>query len=126
MLQLVILEISTVRLCSTITVYITYGFDCFFQSENLFVQEMERASLSAVPRERCGTCAVNTVYPVLKLDLTRRLEEVGVAESGAQTEDVVPFRMLRNGLHYGTVDDDEMFRRRLDGSALSAITRVEE
>ena len=54
------------------------------------------------------------------------LEEIGVAERRAETKDKVSLRMLRNWLHDGTVDDDEMFGRGLDVASLARVARVEE
>lgn len=38
--------------------------------------------------------------------LTRRLEQVGISECGAEAEYVITLRVLRNGLHDGPVDDN--------------------
>ena len=54
------------------------------------------------------------------------LEEVGVAEGGAETEDEVALRMLGYGLHDGAIDDDEVFGRRFDVAAVARVARVEE
>ena len=54
------------------------------------------------------------------------LKEVGVAEGGAQAEDEVALRVLRNGLHDGAVDDDEVFGRRLHVAPVAGVARVEE
>lgn len=67
-----------------------------------------------------------TVDPVLQFNLAGRLEEVRIAERRAQTEDVVPLRVLRDRLHDGTVNDDQMLRSSLDRAALTRIARIEQ
>lgn len=57
--------------------------------------------------------------------LARRLKQICVAECSAQTEYVIAFRVFRYGLHYGTVDDDEMFGGGLYWATLARIARVE-
>ena len=39
------------------------------------------------------------------------LEEIRIAKGRGQAEDVVPLGVLRNGLHDGPVDDDEVLWR---------------
>lgn len=75
-------------------------------------------------RGRAGT--VYTVDPVLQLDLARRLEQVRVPERRAQTEDVVPLRVLRNRLHDRAVHDDQVLRGGLNGATLPRVARVEQ
>ena len=54
------------------------------------------------------------------------LEKVRVAERGAQAEDEVALRMLRDGLHDGAVHDDQVFRCRFDVPALARVARVKQ
>jgi len=42
------------------------------------------------------------------------LEEVGVPEGGGEAENVVSLGVLGDRLHDGAVDDNKVFRRRLD------------
>lgn len=67
-----------------------------------------------------------TVDPVLQLDLAGRLEQVRIAEGRAQTEDVVPLRVLRNRLHDRAVHDDQVLRGGLNGATLPRVARVEQ
>lgn len=58
--------------------------------------------------------------------LTRCLEQIRIAECGAQTENIVASRMLRYGLHNSTVHDNQMLGRRVDGPALARVARIEQ
>lgn len=58
--------------------------------------------------------------------LSSDLEEVGVTESRAQAEDEVALRVLRDGLHDGAVDDDEVLGCRLHVATIARVARVEE
>lgn len=58
--------------------------------------------------------------------LTRRLEQISVSKCCAQAKYVISLGVLRNWLHYRTVNYDQMLRGRLHGPTLSRITRVEQ
>lgn len=58
--------------------------------------------------------------------LARSLEEVGVSKGGTQAEDKVAFRVLGDGLHDGTVHDDQMFGGCFDATPFSRLAGVEE
>lgn len=54
------------------------------------------------------------------------LKQIGVSECRAQTKNIIPFRVFRDGLHDGSIDDDQMFRRGLYTSAFPGIARIEK
>jgi len=54
------------------------------------------------------------------------LKQIGVSERGAQTEYVIPLGVFGNRLHNRSVNDNQMFRCRLHGSALLGIAGVEK
>lgn len=54
------------------------------------------------------------------------LEKVGVSERRRQAENVVSFGMFRNGLHNGSIDDDQVFGSRLDGSSFSRVAGIKQ
>lgn len=54
------------------------------------------------------------------------MEEIGVPERCAQTEDVVSLGVLWDGLHDGSVHNDQVFGRGLDASPLPRVAGVEE
>jgi len=58
--------------------------------------------------------------------LTGRLEEIGIAERRAQTEDVVALGMLGYRLHNCTIHDNQVLGRRLHTPALPGVARIEE
>lgn len=58
--------------------------------------------------------------------LTGRLEEIGIAERRAQTEDVVALGMLGYRLHNCTVHDNQVLGRRLHAPALAGVAGIEE
>lgn len=58
--------------------------------------------------------------------LVAYLEEVGVAESGAQAEYEIPLGMLGDRLHNGAIDDDQMLGRCLNMAPFPRVARVEE
>ena len=82
--------------------------------------------------QRNNKCKVDVWIELNWIELTLNwknwndLEKVGVAESGAETEDEVALRMLGNGLHDGAVDDDQVLGRGLHVAAVAWIARVEQ
>lgn len=54
------------------------------------------------------------------------LEQIGIPERGAETKYVIPLGMLGNRLHNRSIDDNQVFRCRLHGSALLGIAGVEK
>lgn len=54
------------------------------------------------------------------------MKQIGVPESGAQTEDVVAFRVLGNRLHNGAINNDQMFGGGLHRPALTRVTRIKQ
>lgn len=66
------------------------------------------------------------IYKDYRSYLTRSLKKIGIPERSAQTKNVITFWMLGNWLHNRTINDNQMFWCRLDGSALTRITRIKE
>ena len=58
--------------------------------------------------------------------VSTHLEEVGVPEGCTEAENVISLWMFRDGLHDGTVHDNEMLGSRLHGAAFPGIARVKK
>lgn len=54
------------------------------------------------------------------------MKQIGITERRAKTEDIIPLRMFRDGLHNSAVHNDQMLRSCVHGAALARITGVEE
>ena len=55
----------------------THRLDVLLEPVDVFLEEVQRARLAAVPREGRRARRVDRVHPVLQLDLARRLQGKG-------------------------------------------------
>ena len=71
---------------------------------------MESPRLASVSGEGRSTSRMDAVDPVVQLDLTGSLEQVGVSKCCGETEYEISLGMLRDWLEDGSVHYDQMLR----------------